>query len=82
MNPRPSPDPVVQVEDDRTGTSVETLKRAILDNLYYIAAKTLETATDIDHFTAVAYTVRDGLQRWRAMRNTKCGSSPTCRRSF
>jgi len=41
----------VQVEDDRTGTSVETLKRAILDNLYYIAAKTLETATDIDHFT-------------------------------
>ena len=67
MNPRPSPDPVVQVEDDRTGTSVETLKRAILDNLYYIAAKTLETATDIDHFTAVAYTVRDRiLARWIA----------------
>ena len=32
------------VEDDRTGTSVETLKRAILDNLFYIAGRTRATA--------------------------------------
>ena len=74
MNPRPSPDPVVQVEDDRTGTSVATLKQAILDNLYYVAAKTLETATDIDHFTAVAYTVRDRiLARWIATLESYAG---------
>ena len=55
------------VEDDRTGTSVPTLKQAILDNLYYIAAKTPESATDVDYFTAVAYTVRDRiLARWIA----------------
>ncbi len=59
--------PAVVVEDDRTGTSVETLKRAILDNLYYIAAKTPGTATDVDHFTALAYTVRDRiLAHWIA----------------
>ena len=28
--------PNVQVEDDRTGMTVETLKRAFADNLYYI----------------------------------------------
>ncbi len=59
--------PAVVVEDDRTGTSVATLKQAIIDNLYYIAAKTPESATDIDYFTAVAYTVRDRmLSRWIA----------------
>jgi glycogen phosphorylase len=53
------------VDDDRTGTGVETLKRAILDNLYYVAAKDTELATDRDYFTAVASTVRDRiLGRW------------------
>ncbi len=57
--------PTPTVEDDRTGTSVATLKQAILDNLYYIAAKRPEFATDIDYFTAVAYTVRDRmLAQW------------------
>jgi len=33
--PDPLPtNPGVQVEDERTGSSVETLKRAILDNLF------------------------------------------------
>jgi len=53
--------PAVITEDDRTGTSVETLKRAILDNLYYVVAKVPPAATDIDYFTAVAYTVRDRI---------------------
>src|ERR1700744_1890810 len=59
--------PIETVEDDRTGTGVETLKRAILDNLYYIAAKNPEFATERDYFTAVAATVRDRiLSRWIA----------------
>ena len=67
MDPKPLPEPKVQVEDDRTGTSVETLKRAILDNLYYVVGKTPEAATAIDHYSAVAYTVRDRiLARWIA----------------
>ena len=67
MPDQPPQNQYVTVEDDRTGTSVATLKQAILDNLYYIAAKTPETATDIDYFTAVAYTVRDRmLAQWIA----------------
>jgi starch phosphorylase len=66
--PEQTPEPSnVTVEDDRTGTSVTTLKQAILDNLYYIVAKRPETATDMDYFTAVAYTVRDRmLAQWIA----------------
>ncbi len=53
------------VEDDRTGVSKETLKRAIRDNLYYIQAKPLSQATRNDHYMALAYTVRDRLlRRW------------------
>jgi len=29
----------VQIEDDRTGLTIETLKRAFLDNLFYIQGK-------------------------------------------
>ena len=49
------------IEDDRTGSSVETLKRAILDNLFYVAGRTRESAAAADWFTAVAYTVRDRM---------------------
>ncbi len=55
--------PPVQIEDDRTGTSVETLKRAIQDNLRYIQAKFAEVATPHDYYMALAYTVRDRLLR-------------------
>ena len=48
-------------EDDRTGSSVETLQRAILDNLFYVAGRTSDSATPADWYTAVAYTVRDRL---------------------
>lgn len=65
MPKQPSTNPPVVVEDDRTGTDVTTLKQAILDNLYYIVAKTPEIATELDYFTAVAYTVRDRmLAKW------------------
>jgi starch phosphorylase len=56
--------PVI-VEDDRTGLGIETIRRALLDNLYYIQGKTPETATKNDLYMALAYTVRDRLlKRW------------------
>ena len=62
-----SPEQTVLIEDDRTATSVEALKRAIQDNLFYIVGATLEAASDEEFFTALAYTVRDRiLARWFA----------------
>ena len=55
----------VLVEDDRTGNSLETLRRAVLDNLFYIQGKFPEIATPNDYYMALAYTVRDRLlHRW------------------
>ncbi len=51
----------VLVEDDRTGTSLETLRRAVLDNLFYIQGKFPAIATRNDYYMALAYTVRDRL---------------------
>src|SRR5271163_4786656 len=65
MQTQTSPEPTIQIEDDRTAISVEALRRAILDNLFYMVGKTLEAASDQEFFTAVAYTVRDRiLARW------------------
>jgi starch phosphorylase len=53
------------IEDDRTGLSIETLKRAFADNLFYIQGKYPEIATANDYYLALAYTARDRLlQRW------------------
>ena len=55
----------IQVQNDRTGMDVETLKRAFFDNLYYIQAKDKGWATAHDFYMALAYTVRDRLlHRW------------------
>lgn len=51
----------VHVEDDRTGTTIATLKRALADNLYYIQGKDETFATLYDYYMALAYTVRDRL---------------------
>lgn len=51
----------IQVEDDRTGTTVETLKRALADNLYYTQGKAEYFATPHDYYMALAHTVRDRL---------------------
>ncbi|MGB5809756.1 MAG: glycogen/starch/alpha-glucan phosphorylase [Polyangiales bacterium] len=66
MNPKSTaPRPGVVVEDDRTGTDVETLRRAISDNLFYRCGNVPALATRSDYYLAVAYTVRDRLmQRW------------------
>ena len=61
----------VQVEDDRTGLSIETLRRAMADNLFYVQGKFPGIATQNDYYMALAYTVRDRLlQRWLATRET------------
>ncbi len=55
------------VEDDRTGLSIPTLRRAIADNLFYLQGKFPAIATKNDYYMALAYTVRDRLlQRWLA----------------
>lgn len=60
-----TPDIQIRVEDDRTGLSLETLKRAFLDNLFYIQGKFPRLASKNDYYMALAYTVRDRmLQRW------------------
>ncbi|MEM0978937.1 MAG: glycogen/starch/alpha-glucan phosphorylase [Cyanobacteria bacterium P01_H01_bin.58] len=59
--------PAVQIEDDRTGLSIETLRRAIADNLFYVMGRSPESASLNDYYLALAYTVRDRLlQRWIA----------------
>ena len=73
--------PPVQVEDDRTGLNVETLKRAFLDNLFYIQGKSPDIATQNDYYMALAYTVRDRmLKRWlkTAQTYSQLGSRTVC----
>ena len=54
------------VEDDnrehtRTGRSVEALKRAFTDNLFYVTGQPFAKATSQDHYRVLAYTIRDRL---------------------
>ncbi|PSB68114.1 glycogen phosphorylase [filamentous cyanobacterium CCP1] len=66
MQTAPNPtQETVRIEDDRTGLGIETLKRAFLDNLFYIQGKFPAIATLNDYYMALAYTVRDRLfKRW------------------
>ncbi len=62
---------VIQVEDDRTGMSPETLKRAVLDHLQFTRSKDINSATPHDVCHALAHTVRDRLvHRWMATQRT------------
>ena len=55
----------IRVEDDRTGMSPETLRRAVLDHLHFTQSKILNEATPRDLYFALAHTVRDRLMhRW------------------
>jgi starch phosphorylase len=49
------PRKTVLVEDDRTGTSQETLRRAMLENLFYVQGKFPEFATPYDYYMGLAY---------------------------
>ncbi|OUC15608.1 MAG: glycogen phosphorylase [Alkalinema sp. CACIAM 70d] len=60
-----------ELEADRTGLSIETIKRAFLDNLFYVQGKPAALATQHDYYMALAYTVRDRmLQRWNSTAET------------
>ena len=49
----------------RTGGSVEALKQAFVDNLFYVQGRFMPIATANDFYMALAYTVRDRLlDRW------------------
>ena len=51
--------------DIRTGDSKDTIKKAFLENLFYVQGRTLNNASINDLYMALAYTVRDRLlQRW------------------
>ncbi|PZD73698.1 Maltodextrin phosphorylase [Acaryochloris thomasi RCC1774] len=53
------------LEDGRTGMSPSTLKRAFLNNLFYVQGKFKALATPNDYYMALAYAIRDRLlQRW------------------
>ena len=48
-----------------TGMSVETLKQAFLDNLFFVQGKPVALATKHDYYMALAYLVRERmLDRW------------------
>ncbi|NJO42080.1 MAG: glycogen/starch/alpha-glucan phosphorylase [Cyanobacteria bacterium CRU_2_1] len=79
--PNPQSQQNVLVEDDRTGLNVETLKRAFLDNLFYIQGKFPAIASKNDYYMALAYTVRDRLfRRWLNTAETysKTGARTVC----
>lgn len=61
----------ILIEDDRTGVGIETLRRAMADNLRYIQGRFPSIASKNDLYMALAYTVRDRLlQRWLATQQT------------
>ena len=45
----------------RVARSVEAIRRSFVDNLFYITGRTLEDATTLDHYTALAYSIRDRM---------------------
>ena len=58
---KPTTENKIQVEDDRTGMSVVTLKRALADNLFYLQGTYESMAKKDDFYRALAYTIRDRL---------------------
>jgi starch phosphorylase len=53
--------PAAHLEHVRTGRSVDSLKEAFTDNLFYVTGRTFSKAKPLDHYTALAYTIRDRL---------------------
>ncbi|MGK7908723.1 MAG: glycogen/starch/alpha-glucan phosphorylase [Synechococcus sp.] len=73
--------PDVRIEESRTGMSVEALKRAFVNNLFYVQGKFPALASQNDYYMALAHTVRDRmLQRWNSTAETytESGSRTVC----
>ena len=61
----PEKDNKVISSSHHTGMSVEDLKQAFLDNLFFVQGKPVSLATQHDYYMALAYLVRDRmLYRW------------------
>ncbi len=45
----------------RIARSVDAIRRSFVDNLFYVTVRTFDNATPLDHYTALAYTIRDRL---------------------
>src|SRR5262245_14848224 len=45
----------------RIARSVEAIRRSFIDHLFYITGRRLEHATTLDHYTALAYSIRDRI---------------------
>ena len=56
-----SPETPARRDPIRTGTSVEALKQAFTDNLFYVQGRFPVIATGNDNYMALAYTIRDRL---------------------
>ena len=68
-------------ETERTSLTPAAIKRAFLDNLFYVLGKFPALATRNDYYMALAYAVRDRmLQRWisTATAYTEQGSRTVC----
>jgi starch phosphorylase len=65
MNTNNDKPPANPGESVRTGLSLESLKSAFQDNLFYSLGRPKHAASNHDHYMAAAYTVRDRLlERW------------------
>lgn len=60
------------IEDDRTGLEKETIKRAFIDNLYYLQGKLPQAASLQDCYAALAYTIRDRMLNRRLASQNAC----------
>jgi glycogen phosphorylase len=71
INTAPTHSAVTYEGDDRIGLTPEILKRAFLDNLFYVQGKSPDIASLQDYYMALAYTVRDRmLHHWLSTGST------------
>lgn len=55
----------IALAGERTGSSIDSIKRAFLNNLFFVQGKPVSLATQHDYYMALAYLVRDRmLHRW------------------
>ncbi|HEU4405877.1 MAG TPA: glycogen/starch/alpha-glucan phosphorylase [Polyangiaceae bacterium] len=64
-NSSPTHGPTIVVEDDRTGTSAASLRRAFLDHVHFSRGRPFERASPADKYHALALLARDRVvRRW------------------
>jgi glycogen phosphorylase len=45
----------------RVARSVDAIRRSFVDNLFYVVGRTIKNASTLDHYTALAHTIRDRM---------------------